>query len=405
MPLLIRKRQRKLLTKDSLHTCVELENMYLPVLAFIELGGIGFNEEKWVDNTEKYEVLHMEYEAKLKAIHDINWNSNKQTGQVLKDMGVPTAIIDKAKSADGVKVFKETVGALHIKKFENKWPIIKDYLEYKQLKKLGTSYGLKFLKHIHPVTGRIHSDYYQILNTGRISSNNPNMQNIPNEEKREGFRKCFIPSKKKTFVIADYSSQEKRVLALFANEQVMIDFFLNGDGDMHSLTARRMYNVPVRPITKDKNGIILDKGENPHLRQIGKITGFTMDYGGGPNKIADTFQIPLKEAENIDRMYKAAYPGLPPYFAKLHNFVRKNGYVLHDSYTNRRTYIYEFEEFIKLENFINKFKAAGWSSFIPKKVWSRYFILKGMMERDSQNYPIQGSSASMTKLAAVYFYK
>lgn len=103
-----------------------------------------------------------------------------------------------------------------------------------------------------------------------------NLQNIP--AKRSGYRECFDVPEGRTYVVADYSSQEMRVLADVANEEVMIDFFINGDGDLHSLTGRRMFNLDVCP--KDK-------------RQIAKVLGFTIVYGGSPHKIADVFQVSL----------------------------------------------------------------------------------------------------------------
>lgn len=146
-------------------------------------------------------------------------------------------------------------------------------MEFRKYQKAVTTYGKAFLKHINPVTSRIHSSYWQIQDSSRFSSNDPNLQNIPS--KLEGFRECFTNSNK-TFrlVIADYSSQESRVLADLAKDLNMINFFNGDDDDFHSYTARNMWGVPVRNKVEDSEGNIIDPGENLLLRSRAKILNF-----------------------------------------------------------------------------------------------------------------------------------
>lgn len=300
------------------------------------------------------------------------------------EIGIPVLIIDQEKSTESKTVRKHSVGKIHLNKYSKKYPIVKEYLEYKELKKLVSSYGEKFLRHVNPVSGRVHTTFYQILDTGRISSSGPNLQNIPNEEKRPGFRNCFIGN----LIVADYSAQEGRILADRAKEPAMIDFFLNGDGDIHSFVGRNMFKCEV------------SKTVNPHLRQQGKITNFTIAYGGGAHKIADTFQIPIAEAKKLIDMYYTAFPALKEYFKREQEQATRAGYILIDNVTNRRSYN---TKFLHLKQQIDSLKAGGQA--IPPSTFATYKRQLASMERNAQNYPIQGTGGSMTKLAATYFWQ
>lgn len=256
------------------------------------------------------------------------------------------------------------------------------------MKRLTTAYGEKFLENINPVSGRIHSDYFQILHTGRISSSNPNQQNIPS--KRPGYRECFDAPEGREYVVADYSSQEMRVLADVANEEVMIDFFINGDGDLHSLTGRRMFGVD--PCPKD-------------LRQIAKVLGFTIVYGGSPHKIADVFQVSISTGADWIKKYMSAYPALQPHFDKAWDRTIKDGYITIDDITGRRYYPESMKDYVYTKQLIEAYKAENRSDEIPKNIWSKYYIAKGDIQRKCQNFPIQGTSGSITKTAAILFLK
>ena len=176
MPLLIRRKQLEQIHRDSLSAAIKLENRFLPVLAEMELKGIYLDAELWMENYEKYKDLLSKAEGKLIELYDINWNSSKQVVKVFKELGIPTKVIDKTKSIGENKIYKDSVQETHITKYKDKYPIIKDYLEYKGLQKLSSSYGEKFLKHVHPISNRVHSDFIQIITTGRLASNNPNLR-------------------------------------------------------------------------------------------------------------------------------------------------------------------------------------------------------------------------------------
>lgn len=171
----------------------------------------------------------------------------------------------------------------------------------------------------------------------------------------------------------------------------MIDFFKNGDGDLHSLTGSRMFGVPV------------SKSVNSKFRHIGKILNFSIAYGASAHKLADAFQISIKEAEDFIRRFYKAYPNLLPYFKEEQEKAKKNGYILIDPFTKRRSWIPFYEEFKRINNFVVTRKLRGQTDLIPKSIWSKYYRYKGEIERDAQNFKIQGTGASMTKLAAILF--
>lgn len=369
----------------SLQNCVKLEHDFLPTLAEIELNGFYLDIDLWLENEERYHKIRDEQLKKLVALApdiEINWNSPKQVAELFESLGIPVLIVDAEKSTDTETVYKYSVGKKHLAKHAKDYPIVKEYLEYKELQKLVSSYGEKFLRHVNPVSGRVHTSFYQILDTGRISSSGPNLQNIPNEEKRPGFRNCFIGN----LIVCDYSAQEGRILADKAQEPAMIDFFLNGDGDIHSFVGRNMFKCEV------------SKHVNPHLRQQGKITNFTIAYGGGAHKIADTFQIPLSEAKGLIDMYYAAFPHLRDYFKEEQEKAVRQGYILIDEVTNRRSYD---SRFLHYKQVIDSMKAHG--TPIPSGVYGTYRRYKASLERNAQNYRIQGTGGSMTKLAATTF--
>lgn len=269
---------------------------------------------------------------------EINFNSPKQVSELFLTIGIPIEIIDKDKSTEEELVYKHTVAETHIAKYKKEYDILPLYIEYKHLTKLVGTYGHNWLQYINPVTGRVHSSYYQILNTGRISSGNPNLQNVPtrgekifNDKGEEvgfiaHFRRCFNALPGKDLIICDYSGQESRVLAEFSQEPNMIDFFNHGDGDMHSFTASRMFEKPV------------SKKINKHLRQVGKVLNFSIAYGASAHKIADSFQVDMKTAQGFINKFYKAYPYLKTYFKLKQSEVLEKGYIVIDRITNRRSY-------------------------------------------------------------------
>lgn len=187
----------ELLKRESLLRVFWLENEFSMVAGDLELKGLPFSSEQWVENTKLTSEKVLEHEAKLKETADINWNSQAQVLKVFKELGLEPRLVDKAKNID-----RESVSSLALASLKGD-PLVDYYLEFKRLKKALTSYGLKFLENVNPKTNRIHTNIYQILATGRTASSDINVQNIPRDK---SFRDCFKAPKNKTLITADYSN-------------------------------------------------------------------------------------------------------------------------------------------------------------------------------------------------------
>jgi DNA polymerase-1 len=213
---------------------VEQENQFVKVLADMEINGVFTDRDLFLEASKEAYKRADELGEDLKRHYDINWDSPKQVAKVLKELGVDVLIIDK-KSGE----IKESVGKIVIEKQAARFPILKEYIEYKLADKKRKAYGEKFLRHVNPVDGRIHTSFLQLMSTGRTSSSGPNMQNIPRDA---AYRKAFRPEEGNVFVAADFSSQEMRVLADFSGDKNMIKAV--SAGDVHLETARIMYDNP-----------------------------------------------------------------------------------------------------------------------------------------------------------------
>lgn len=171
--------QLKRVRITGLANCVKLEHEFLPVLGEIELNGFYLDIDLWLENEARYHKIRDKQLEKLIALApdiEINWNSPKQVAELFESLGIPVLIVDTEKSTDTETVYKYSVGKKHLAKYSSEYPIVKEYLEYKELQKLVSSYGEKFLRHVNPVSGRVHTSFYQILDTGRISSSGPNLR-------------------------------------------------------------------------------------------------------------------------------------------------------------------------------------------------------------------------------------
>lgn len=389
IPFLVYPKILKEVRDRKLSKTVKLENAFSPIAATWELKGFKLDHTKWLDvlANNKSRLADINYILNTYLINNnleqfigTNWNSSKQVIEIFKALGIDTKVVDKEKSIGGTKIYKDSVGKLHIKKLASNFDIIDLYLEYKQLYKYVTTYGFKFLANVNPISERIHTNVYQVLNTGRISTSDVNLQNIPATDE---FRACFVAGPDKKLIIADYSSQESRVLAEFAKEQIMLKFFRE-NGDMHSYTAEKIFGV----VTKQ-------------TRQMAKIINFAIVYGASEFKLANDFQLSVKEVKAWIDAFFNTYPGLKPYFDREVKLALNRGYILINNVFNRRSYLPNFERYTTLKNFINHCKANYPDYKIPSKIWSEFFRMEGSYTRNAQNYRIQGSSGEMTKYAAI----
>lgn len=269
--------------------------------------------------------------------------------------------------------------------------IVNTYFEYKHLMKLQSSYGKKFYSLVDE-DSRIRSDYWQILVTGRISSSKPNLQNIPKEGEFSEFRSCFEAPRGHRFVICDYSSQELRILAEFSNDESLIKL-ANEGADIHKYVASKMFNVKEEDISKDQ-------------RFVAKIINFTIAYGGGPETVASRLNISNKEAKKYIEKYFKTFVNLDKYFKYKLQESLNTGRICIMTGRNSKKYrnikVDFYDRMMELNKIINNWVDKGWKLHIPSSITREYNKLYAEFARKVQNYPIQGTAASMTKLAAIY---
>ena len=405
---------------------IQLDNRFVLVLAYIEYCGMKLDVEQWTKKIEKVQIQADEavealnkfiLENKMSKFIDtqldmfssgnkinVNWHSPSQVVEFFEAIGVDTTVVEK-----GVK--KQTIEANHLGKFATKYPIIKTYLSFKEAQKDIGTYGYNWIEQINPVSGRIHTQFKQLMNTGRLSSGgksgnvkNFNFQNIPSDQET---RSCFVASEGNTLVGCDYTGQEQIVLVNKCLDKNLLEFYDNDLGDMHSFIASKMY--------PELDGMDLDDIKKKHKdkRQSAKVAGFAINYGGSGIGIADQLGLNVEQGQKIYDAYFAAFPGLKAYFDETKKFGIENGYVLISPVTGKRSYVDYYEEFAQIKGeltkeFWDRYKSMK-NSDTPtarqmKEKVSRFFRKRGDIERMSLNYPIQGESAEITKLACVYFW-
>lgn len=413
----IKKKQMEKIIQEELEMTLELENKFVEVLAEIEYKGFKIDQIKWleiegenkrrldnqlivldqwildnniveyIDNqmdlfsTQKRAKTRIQRGKKVKHL----FSSAKDTIKFLKHLGVDTKVVDKK-----TKKEKDSCEAKHIKKFINQCSFIKPYIAYKEIDKLISTYGKKFLKNLSKVDNRLHSEFWQILDTGRVSSTKPNIQNIPSRgDYGPKLRACFVPEEGNILVINDYSAQEPRVTADKCEDENLINFFLTGDGDIHSMVASKMFTVI------EGKEMVVTKSDKKR-RDVGKILGLKMDYGGSAYTIKDELGVSEEEAQKFVDAYFNAFPKKRQLFDKAANKLKEKGYLIIDNVTKRRWYADFWNYWKELDN-----KRPD----LEKSDWKVYYILKGKLERNASNYPTQGTSASMSKLAAIRIHR
>lgn len=382
----VHKVQLELIDKWKMEKTMILENEFTLVLGDMELNGMPVDLDEWMRlaewSKEEYERCLEDLKSKYPEV--LNWNSPAQVNKLFKAIGINTIVKDKVKSKkQGKDIYKESVQEIVIKDQAKDFPIIDEYLRYKGIYKVNSNYGIKFLKHVSPITNRIHSSFMQIMNTGRTSSTNPNMQNIINakEDFPEGiwWREAFKTQEGRTLIICDYTSQELHVLADQSQEQYMLEA-LRSKQDLHSLTASKMYKTEV------------SKKINSHLRPLGKKLNFTIPYGGGVHKIASEFKLPMKEAQVLYDNFYEGYPALKPHFEKIYKKSLSDGFITVDKF-GRKFFLSELREVERLLKII--------SLLGRQEDRKKLRIILEQIRRNCQNYCIQGTSASISKLAGI----
>ena len=305
-----------------------------------------------------YETVEKEIYA-LAGGETFNIGSPKQVGEVLFDR---LKIVEKAKKTKtGQYVTSEEV----LESLRNKHAIIGKILEYRGLKKLLSTYIDALPQLINPRTGRIHTSFNQAVTaTGRLSSSNPNLQNIPiRDEDGKEIRKAFIPDDGCEFFSADYSQIELRIMAHLSQDKNMIDAFLSGY-DIHAATAAKIYKVDINDVTAD-------------MRRKAKTANFGIIYGISVFGLAERMNVPRQEAKELIDGYFETYPQVKEYMDRSIQVARENGYV--ETIFHRKR-------------------------FLPD-INSRNAVVRGYAERNAINAPIQGSAADIIKVAMSLIYR
>ncbi len=340
----------------------EIELPLVSVLTAMEIEGINldvdFLKELSVHLTE--DISRLEKNIFEQAGEEFNIASPKQLGIVLFEN---MKLVDKPKKTKtGQYSTAEDVLSYLAKEHQ----IIRDIQEYRQYKKLQSTYVDALPNEINSKTGRVHTAYAQaVAATGRLSSNNPNLQNIPiRTERGRQVRKAFIPKDKNHVLLAaDYSQIELRIIAALSEEETMIEAFKNGE-DIHASTAAKVFNVPLEEVTREQ-------------RSNAKTVNFGIIYGVSAFGLSNQTDLSRKEAKALIDTYYETYPKLRAYMASQVDFARENGYV--ETVLQRRRYL--------------------------KDINSRNAIVRGAAERNAVNAPIQGSAADIIKLAMINIYK
>ena len=339
----------------------EVEMPLIPVLAEMECNGVRIDTAALKETSQVFteRMLQLEQEIYQAAGKTFNVASPKQVGDILFG---EMKIIDKPKKTKtGQYVTSEEV----LQTLRSKHPIVAHILDYRALKKLLGTYVDALPKLINPRTGHIHTSFNQAVTaTGRLSSSDPNLQNIPvrGEDGKE-IRKCFIPEEGCEFFSADYSQIELRVMAHLSQDANMLDAFREGY-DIHAATAAKIYNKPVSEVTRDE-------------RTKAKRANFGIIYGITVFGLADRLNIERAEAKQLIDGYFKMFPQVQQYMEQAKETARANGYV--ETFFHRRRYLPD----------INSGNAT----------------VRAIAERNAINAPIQGSAADIIKVAMVLIFQ
>ena len=345
---------------ESLFTTIEMPLIY--VLVEMEATGVTLDTVALKQSSGELtaSMNKLEQEVYELAGTEFNINSTKQVGEILFDR---LKLDEKAKKTKtGGYSTSEDV----LEKLRSKHPIIGKLLEYRGLKKLLSTYIDALPELINPQTGKIHTSFNQaVTSTGRLSSTNPNLQNIPvRDDLGREIRKAFIPDNTDClFFSADYSQIELRIMAHLSGDPHMIEAFQSG-ADIHAATAAKIYGIPVEEVTSD-------------MRRKAKTANFGIIYGISVFGLAERLGIPRSESKELIDGYFSTYPRIKEYMEESIKVAKEKGYV---------------ETIFKRKRFLSDIN-------------SHNAVVRGYAERNAINAPIQGSAADIIKLAMVRIYE
>ena len=339
----------------------DIEMPLVPVLAYMEKNGVCINLETLKESSQHFTARMKQIEEEVHQLAGTPFNiaSPKQVGEILFDR---LKIVEKAKKTKtGQYVTSEEV----LESLRNKHEIVGKILEHRGLKKLLSTYIDALPQLINPQTGKIHTSFNQTVTaTGRLSSSNPNLQNIPirNEDGKE-IRKAFIPEEGCLFFSADYSQIELRIMAHLSGDQNMIEAFREGN-DIHAATAAKVFKTPIENVSREQ-------------RSKAKTANFGIIYGISVFGLAERMNVPRSDSKELIEGYFQTYPRIKSYMDESIERAREKGYI----------------ETI-----------FGRKRFLPD-IHSHNAVVRGYAERNAINAPIQGSAADIIKVAMAKIYQ
>lgn len=469
-PLLIAERQmlgRKLPNGEVYipKKLFKLENEVVLVNADMELNGMPFVPEVW----KKIErVKRAEFNSRMKELNvyveqfypkfveepnlfdfhrkcKIEWGSSKQVIEFFRFLDICPKEFSKS-----TKRMDYTVGAVALlrtvsnkikdaytnqewlgfefdsdgKYIEDNERLILAYLLLKRSEQSITTFGLDWLRYVHPVTKRVHSNFRQILNSGRMASSSPNINNLPQGVYRSAFK-----VEKGSIIASDFANQEMRTVACLAGEEIMIQVFTTGHpiyaDDLHMATADSMNkalypNSDFLPVKGDPKFT----SETKKKRDNAKIVNFGIIYGKEAKGFAEDFGMSVEDSEDFISTYFKAYPKLQTFMKKQAKETFKNNYIKIDSTIDRRWFSTTFDEMNQASEEVREYYPEEYfSNRMPpeqkaiikedlklnypevKELWRKFFGIKGSIQRKSTNYAVQGCSGNETKTALVLIRK
>ncbi len=339
------------------HLFYNIEMPLMKCLAKMELNGVRIDSNALNASADKLreEILNIQNEVTQMAGEEFNLSSAKQVGEILFDK---LKIVEKAKKTKtGQYVTSEEV----LESLSSKHPIVKKILEYRGIKKLLSTYVEALPELVNHKTGKIHTSYNQTVTaTGRLSSSNPNLQNIPiRDEMGKEIRRAFIPDEGHVFFSADYSQIELRIMAHLSGDENMVNAFNAGE-DIHTATSAKIYGVEISEVTKD-------------MRRNAKTANFGIIYGISAFGLSERLGISRTEAKTLIEGYFKTYPQVQEYITNSINKAKENGYV---------------ETIFGRKRFLADINSAN-------------SVVRSFAERNAVNAPIQGSAADIIKIAMV----
>ena len=388
--------QKDLLDLQTLTNVAKLENQAVIVFSEIEYEGLGIDLEAWkklsLKNKQESIVLEKQLDNLLLSYPEFkDYKAKKQLDLFVDESELKDSTVNWGSPSQVLKIFQslfpaiEDVNGKKLAPYRYKHNLINEYIKYKEKSKLASAFGDNFNSYIS-CDGKVHTNFQQILDTGRVSSSEPNMQQIPATNE---YRNCFTCPHGWVFVSSDYSSQELNVIAYGSGDPVFLKSLRNNE-DLHSVCAELVFGQVWHNAAEPGCAFTLHSQkceckEHKKLRTQVKTINFGLAYGMGPKKLSETINCTLAEAKQLIDKYFKAFPKIKRFLDDQGEFGKRYGFVT---------------------TFFPFYRKRWFDNWTPKMYNDRdSFMELGSIERASKNTPIQGSSADMTKLALVYLHK